>query len=300
MSNTVRLTSDKKPTYLSPSSLMNFYTQPWTFYLNKMRSDKLYPREPQGFAAGVGTAFDIKAKEYLLATGQVNSTIGIGEIKKSLDEYHFKKCMDEGEKIMNLYKTSRAIKKHDWRLVELHKRVPIEGVPILGQLDAVVWDKDFGGNVPLDFKVSGANSKTGVSPKKGYFRIFDGKEWKPQHKIYHPDIAVEEIDKKWGIQFCTYGWLLGIPVGKPFPVYFDHPVYNGKDKILKIAQYKAMVTEEFQSEVLEMYQTAWREINDGSFLERLNDEMPVNNSMFRSEEDLLDVVLINALNENWF
>jgi len=75
---------------------------------------------------------------------------------------------------------------------------------------------------------------------------------------------------------------------KEFPVYAHHPIFNGKGKVIKIAVYRAIVSVEYQRDLWKRYQLAWKELNNGEFLNRI------------ASKKSLHLIFANAMNERWF
>jgi hypothetical protein len=271
---------EKELKHLSPSAIGNAKNQPNTFYLNRLVLDAL-PREPQSLAAGVGTAFDILIKRHLINDKNIYCPIEMEEIEASLQNEEIREeAFKAAEELMKMYRNSR--------LVALTKWVQIEGVfaqeytfngrciPLICKLDAVVYDKEYGFDVPLDWKCSGYTSEKGVSPKPKFKDKFDGKTWVGPHKDYTTNMHVTELPADWARQFTLYGMCLNKLNHRPdwteFPVHVHHPIFNGTGKKPMVAVYRAIVTSDFQREIWEEVCQIWDSIkeDDGNrFLERL-------------------------------
>lgn len=295
---------ERLPKYLSPSSLSNFTKMPNTSYLERLVNDRK-ARDPQSLAAGVGTAFDILVKKDLIARG-FPCKVEMKDIEKSL-ENHVGESYEVGEDLMKIYRRSRLLLTTKWREIEgVHdfdlKMQDEDGnslgdhVPVMGKLDAQVYDEEYDMVVPMDWKCSGWTSKKGATPQQGFMDVYDSKKsaFVGPHKKYHKDIEASEINISWAEQFCTYGWFLladpetGIYKMREFPVYAHHPVFNGKNKTIKIAVYRAIITVDFQKQLWKKYQTMWKELTNGSYMDRV-----------ASKRDL-HLIFANAMNERWF
>jgi hypothetical protein len=244
------------------------------------------PREVQSLAAGVGSAFDFLVKTELVEKfhekkGLVKKLFG--QVDKENKDFH--EAWEGGRKSMANYKSSGvfAFMKNGFTDVEKNIYGSVRGVPLYGMLDA-----EYKG-VPFDWKVSGYTSKSGVSPKPRFYRIWDNGMPKPAHKKYEgADMPWEDIDEKWATQLCTYGWLIGKKIGEPFEAYIDMLCWGKERQKMRVAQYRGLITEEFQIEVRNKYVQIWKEINDGSFVQRL------------ASDKIYALIESEAINENWF
>jgi len=293
----------KFPRYLSPSSLMAYEGQPNKFYLQRMAPDP-FPYDPQGAAAAVGSAFDAYVKCEI--AGKLNIVLNTWKIvygdcflkdKKHLeslsllelmlhlnvDGQHKEMAQAAGRDLFQRYK-KLALDSLDWNQIEINKLIYIDGIPIKMKGDAAVWDDDFDGPVPLDWKVIGYTSASGASPKKGYRNIYESFKVNPSHKSFYPEIDMETIDPKWAVQLAVYGWGEGIEVGTDFPAYIDALVVRPKG--MRVARYRAWIKKDFQLRLKERFEKAWEDIRSGSFVKRLGN--------FRG------LVELGAENENWW
>lgn len=281
---------EKLPSYLSPSALMHSETMPHTFYLTRLIADQV-EREPQEMAAAVGSSFDYYIKMKLIEDRFPFKDKYLPELKNSVEIVGLAnkdEAYGAGKRAYNAYVRCGAYNPDEFHNVELHLDGLVEGVPLLGKLDSTVLDLkgDKIKVIPHDWKVQGYTSKSNTSPNKGYYRIWDGVTPKPAHKLYEPEIPFEVIDPKWALQLCTYGWLMGYKVGEPFYARLDALLW-GATNIRVIAQYRGLITPGFQKIVMDKYKRLWKELNDGSFLNRLE----------ATEEDL---VWIASKQERWF
>ena len=108
------------------------------------------------------------------------------------------------------------------------------------------------------------------------------------HKLYEEDMPFDQIDPMWATQLCTYGWLLGIPQGTPFPARIDMLCWDAKNTNVRTAKYRGIITEQFQEVVAQRYATIWNEIISGSFVLRLDSQYDI------------DFVWSAAKDERWF
>ena len=185
----------------------------------------------------------------------------------------------------------------DWEYryddIEIHSNYDLHwkgiNIPLLGKADASVklpsiWkDRVNTKSVPLDWKVKGYGSQ--ASPTKGYFDIWDKGEWKHKpHKDYYCNIPMDSIDVNYATQLCTYGWMLGISPGTPFPAYIEQIVIRNNS--IRVALYEGIITREFQLNLAERYYQAWTKLRSGRFLQ----DIPCD----------VDLVKIIASSEGWW
>jgi len=290
---------DKIPKYLSPSALINFENMPYTSLLQRLMKKPLITREPSGMPAKVGTAFDILVKDLLIKYRNCESDLPLEKIYDSLesepkDEHDL--AMMAGEQILQVYKQSGLVNSVEWKGVEKHTQIELDGVPLLGQLDGIVYDKEYGFNVPLDFKVKGYNTPT--SPTQGFRGLYKKEKWLPAHRKFHDKLGAEEVSDMWALQFCVYGWLLGIPFGEEFPIYVHSPVYNTAKRIIVIADYRLIIGREFQYNVLNRFKTLWDKIVNGQYDSDLM--IPQNTNLFANDRQRLGLLNFKASTERWF
>ena len=281
---------ERLPSYLSPSALMNYESMINTFYLTRLISEPM-EREPQGMAAASGSAFDCLVKLKMIEDKFSHKKKHIPELKNSVEipgDANKEEAFRAGETALKAYTNCGAFNINEFHDIELQLNGSLEGVPIFGKLDSSVYDLrgDKIKIIPHDWKVQGYTSKSNVSPKKGYYRLWEGIRPKPAHNLYHPEIPFELIDPKWATQVCTYGWLLGYKVGEPFYARIDALLW-GSTKIRVIAQYRGLISKEFQLDLIHRYKELWRKINDGSILNEL-------------ASDIEDLVWIASKQERWF
>lgn len=271
---------ERLPQYLSPSSIAQASNEPHTFWDQRLCEDRI-PREPQNLAMGVGTAFDIEIKRKLIQKG-IPCQIPMEQIESAMQNPQIReesyKAQDE---LMMMYRRSGLIAKTRWHEIEgeFHQpyTLPCRGemrtIPLMLKLDAQVFDDEYQLVVPMDWKCSGYSSASGATPKPGFMDKFDGKAWTGPHKKYHKNILVTEMPRDWARQFTLYGIGLnyknGVEFGTEFPVYVDHPVFNGKKKKPMVARYRAIVTKEIQEMFWEEAVDLWDDLQEGTFLDRL-------------------------------
>jgi len=274
---------EKIPQYLSPSALMASENMPNSFYLNRLIHNKMV-REPQSLAAAVGSAFDFLIKSELILTQFTNKKHLLVDIKKGI-ETNQDEAFTAGKIALNAY--TKVIDLNIFHDVEIHKQVEIDGIPIMGKLDASISNPSIKYSFPFDWKVMGYTSKNPISPLPFYKRIWKGIRPLPCHKEYSKGIPFENINDKWALQLCTYGWMLGIPFSIEFPVYIDVILFINKI-IQSIVIYEGIITKKYQELVISRYKNLWHSIINGSFIQRLASSY---------DEDL---VWIASKEEEWF
>lgn len=274
---------ERTPSYLSPSSLMMAENMPNTFYLTRLVLDPMLG-VPQPLNAAVGSAFDYYIKVKLVEDRFPHKAAYLPEIKKGI-ETNIDEAFSAGKKAFNSY-IERAYNKDEYADIEIHNNGSFEEVPITGKLDAKILDQETNLTIPFDWKMSGYTSKTGISPEQGYYRLWDGLRPKAAHKIYSTNILMNHINERWAFQTCTYGWLLGLPMYKPFPTRIDQICW--RNGTVRTALYRGWITEEYQREVIMRYKKVWNSLLDGSYI----------NNLASSRDP--DLVWIAAKNESWF
>jgi len=146
----IDLAYTREPVYLSPSSFLQFDGDPLTFYIERLGPRDLRPaREQQGFAAGVGTAFD----EWIKAGWE-----GVAPDFAGVECAEPARAIDLGVQVGLVYVESGAwgMLQSEGQIVgmesDLYGVIPGTDVPIRGKLDTN-WD----GLRAHDFKVRGGN-----------------------------------------------------------------------------------------------------------------------------------------------
>jgi len=274
--------------YLSPSALITAENMPNMFYLNRLIYNKL-PKEPQALNAAVGSAFDYYIKSNLMLSKFQDKKHILPNLKKGI-ETNQDEAFTAGKIALNAY--TNVIDLDKFTNVELHIIRPIEGIPIMGKADASTndpldTDTDNINEYPFDWKVMGYTSTTSISPPPKYFRLWENSRPRAAHPRYVKDISILEINNYWATQLTTYGWLLGIPIGKPFPVFIDAIIFHNKF-VKSIAQYRGIATSKYQEILVLRYKQVWNSIIDGSFIQRLAST---------KDEDL---VWLAAKEEKWY
>ena len=285
----LKLKVERKLSYLSPSSLMASESQPHKFYMERLIDDRI-PRDPQGKAAAVGSAFDAEVKKRLLSNGIAahKKDWVLEEVAKSIELEDFKEeATNIGKKIVAAY-SMEVMNKTLFYDIEIHKQWTFDpykngGVPLFVKLDASYHDNNICNNireVPFDWKCSGLNpdNTSTVSPNPKYFIQYKGRNvFKYAHKDYYDGIPMHIINPKWATQLCTYGWALGLSpkLADSFPARIDMITKNKAGEYI-FSLYEGLITPEFQVEVYNRYENLWKSICNGTFVDRLDAQYDIN------------------------
>jgi hypothetical protein len=174
----------------------------------------------------------------------------------------------------------------------------IGGVPVYGKSDACYQDTLNNvviENCPHDWKTS--NPLSDNSPKARFYNSWDfnGKEH-GSHKEYTSNMPFEEIDEGWADQLCTYGWLerispikvLNLVNGKEQRQFRAFPArihqLTARKGVLRVSEYRGIITEAHQLKVLNKYINAWKQIVSKEFL----------------RDKPFDIMYAEASNERWY
>lgn len=283
----------KMPSFLSPSSLNQWKGSPNKFVLERLVYP-LQPREPQSMAAAAGSSFDYHCKMYFkdeLKIDLLTRVLG-NMFDKDLKDFHIskgttietlmwelniepqnrKEALPVGRELFNYYsKNGLASLREAIRDIEMRRtfNLTVNGlvVPLYGILDATIEDGTTGTVVPFDWKVSGYGSAEGKSPKKGYMNSWSDGLCTGSHKDYEVNMPFNLIDADWALQGCTYGWMIGREVLKPFPFIVDMIAIRSHS--VKVARYRGIITTEFQQYVAALYYSAWSDIQTGKILDKV-------------------------------
>ena len=315
--------ANKRPAYISPSSLMASETQPHTFALQRLTTDNPMPREPQGLAAAVGSAFDCYVKYEVAKRLSEKGDNHLGVLEKRVKKYihpsvpamtgmsveelqsldlmdfllttcvepqHNEVALPKGRTICDIYmRDIYHTTKYDQVEIDVTKSLGV--VPVMGKLDFTCNLSDplakligWHNNHPVPADWKIVGGATGKGAMKGkYYNRLDGGVSKGAHKLYRRDILMSEIDNRWATQLGTYGMLLGLKA--PYPVVIECGVVRNTG--IRFAKYIGWIDELFENDLLARYRTLWNSIIDGSFVEGLTS--PFQNVIFDA-----------ARQENWF
>jgi hypothetical protein len=120
---------------------------------------------------------------------------------------------------------------------------------------------------PFDWKTTGYKNPDGASIKPYYAQSWRSGVPEGPHKDYLATRGMHEIDDKWALQLCTYGWALGVPIGVEFLGVIDQ--IGIRQSGLHVGRYIAPITREYQFLLLGRYSFAWEDLQSGRFISRL-------------------------------
>jgi hypothetical protein len=284
-----RLSIEKKIDYISPSSFSNMMNQPNKFYLQRLINNPL-PREPQGLAAANGSAFDYWIKKKLL--DEMNRPYKEDELIQSIelkDEKARERALNVGKIFYTYY--CLFIKKLNisWSFfsdVEIDRTFEFKGIPLRGKIDCVYISKYYKKPVPLDWKLTGSESKSSPTPK--YQRLISEDE-DCSHKDYYPAMPFELIDETWATQLCIYGWELGrsTPIWEEFDAQIHEMTITGTGKI-RLAIFHGIITIPFQQKIYSNLKLFWESLQNGNYINTLANQFSKN------------LVYCTAMKETWY
>ena len=239
--------------YLSPSALRQIEEDPVGFYLRRLGPKPETPFEeqfPPTFPSSVGLAFDGLVKECLAGLSGVVAVPPLTDtVAKVVVEPD--RALAMGGRLLAHYGRSAALGNlllEGPQALEVRVDGAIDGVPVRAQIDCVLR-----GNVPIDWKVAGANRPGEVSPTKGYLRCLDSR--KPGEPKVHAlaGAPLDQVDEDWATQMCIYSELLGSKV-----VGIEQ-VLVGAD-YARFATFRTTISDEFREKVKERLRQAWAAI----------------------------------------
>jgi hypothetical protein len=294
-------------THISPTGLLTFEKSKDEFYMRYMARNKP-PKLLQTQPMSIGSSFDANVKSYL------QRCLCQSKGKPVPEEYLFEKlflsqvephnrewALGAGLYAFGCYKQSGALADilleisqgdKDPRFeFEMRGTVALNDgvVPITGKPDLYFHNK-LDARVVLDWKVNGFCSNSGQSPKPHHIISRDGWEGNQtkNHRKAHKDAQVfmvkgiqvnvarnmEDIDKDWALQLCTYAWLMGEPVGGDFISGLEQlvcaPSGIADKPQIRVASFRNKISQKFQFEVFERYQKCWSCISSGHFFPELS------------------------------
>ena len=283
---------ERYPSFLSASSLNLAEKSPNKFYLKRL-SNTIFPKDEQTLAASIGSAFDYLVKDKIIKSKLPTKISMLADMFKSVENNH-EEAWQVGGKIYTEYEKF-VLDIYEFEDVEVVTGFTVDLKPVFGldykiplyiKIDGIKRVTYFNEPIIHDWKVSGYTSEAGISPKPGYFRVWENGRLKPCHDNYSKEISIEDIDLTWGTQLCTYGlWKHGY--GKKFPVSIDMICFNNKND-MRVAQYQAWVPVKFQQNVIYKYAMLWKSLLDGSFVDRLISKTDLN------------MIFIKAMSEDWW
>lgn len=242
--------------YVSPSSLAQFETDSVGFYLQRLGPLDMRPERETTFAMEVGTGFDFFAKE------ATRALLGFAHTARQANPL----AMMRATVFWRGYVTSGAFNAFlDLDPVALDVTPGVVerwGVPIRGELDAQLR-----GPAVFDWKTTGAESKTGASPKPGYSSLFDSRE--PGDRGPHKKgvLPLEKVDERWASQAGIYHWLQGGGMEEP-RVVFDYvcpwplKTDTGLASAIRVARYDTHISLAFMYRLRKRLRDCWAAIQE--------------------------------------
>lgn len=214
------------------------------------------------FPAAVGTAFDILIKAELAKRLGVYNEEQYGVAKQLKEALTPPDAISLANHIFDEYQFNRrtdSLIKEGLESVSIPRNFEIDTedfkVPIMTIPDACLRD----GTI-IDFKVSGAGSKTGASPTPGYSSVWSGGSlYKTQHERCGEPL--ELIKPDWAQQLTIYSWSVnGVLPWRDIKVGIENVTLRG-DKV-SCASIRTHVGIHFQKEVYNKLCNAWRNITE--------------------------------------
>jgi hypothetical protein len=251
----------------------------------------------------VGSAFDAYVKSYLVQrlNGTVPPEFEFNTIfEAQVESQNRDQARVDGKYVFDFYEKCGALADI---LLDLEGAIgkprfetKIEGyvkpesgvfghVPLLGKPDIYFLTKK-GARVIFDWKVNGFYSKYNISPKPGYTRLRcfgpdSGKQHQRAMVMAHEGMKIAAshpfcgVDETWAAQLSIYAWLLGEMIGDKFIVAIDQIVCgrdSSNNRVLRVAQHRALVSEKFQKQLFEDAHRAWYAIQSGHIFDNLTRE----------------------------
>lgn len=283
--------------YLSNSSFKMFMDNRPQFYRNYLKPDKP-PREPQNHHMAVGSAFDAYAKSHLhkLIVDDKDPRFEFQTIfEAQVEEHNRDQALKDGKTVFDAYLKSGAlgdlIMKLNGCMGKPQFEMTVEGivngtrpgvclqlgaVPILGKPD-LYFRTNKGVRISADWKVNGFYSKSGVSPTKGYVRLYPSLD---RHEDCYPvlfgDVTIngmlkmEQVDADWAAQLAMYAWLLGEKIGSDFVVMIHQLVCRPTG--IRVAELMMQIGEEFQWNLYKQLHDVWYRIQAGEIFDDMSAE----------------------------
>lgn len=298
----------RKPTYLSPTSIMQWIKDRDEFIKSRL-ADNRPPRLPQTQPMSIGSAFDAYVKNYLITQlrGKTPKEFELKTIIEAQVEPHNRAwAIVHGKHAFESYKYSGALADLIMELRQADGEVQFEftvenrvahescvgGVPLLGKPDTFFRTLQ-GAHAVLDYKVNGYCSASNTSPAKGYMLIRDG--WgsdvappsrgancmhKDCQPMMHDGLVInighqfEDVNLDFAIQLCIYAWVLGEPVGSDFVIGIEQLVCKGNPKsgypLIRVATHRGMVSKQFQFDLYKQIHEIWYAINNDHIFEQIS------------------------------
>jgi len=286
----------RRPKFLSPTSLSQYYSEPEEFYLQRI-VDVPPPKFPQTQPMAIGSSFDAYVKNYLYQQFIGNPTGTPFQfdtmIKAQVENLAYRDwSIKHGAYAFACYKKHGSLAALVQELgisvansikMEMTVQKTLQGVPLYGKPDLVfqVTCPQGLATFVLDWKVNGYCSAYPQSPKKGYINL------RPQNKMHKNAVLgnvcgltinmadyLENIDASWAAQTTTYAWILGAEIGSEIYCGIDQLLCKRLDTVLykttqwdnsletnypeiSVASFRMAVSEKFQFELMAKYIHLW-------------------------------------------
>jgi len=274
---------ERVPTYLSPTSIDQYFKARRTFVLNRLCTNRP-PKFPQTAPMAAGSAFDAYVKNYIVESlyGKGSSYADKFDLEKVLRSQVEPQNLDWGREhgmwILSEYKRVGALANLMKELAEAEDdprfELTVQGditfhgqlgaIPLLGKPDCCFKHRS-GKHVVFDWKVNGYCAKKMASAKGGWLRTMDtlGKQIAPKKNIIMQTYegilynAGARLSKDWELQVVIYGWLLGVPFGEPFFIGIEQLLGQGTMQPLKCASHRHIVLNDSQKEIADKVMEVW-------------------------------------------
>lgn len=294
----------RTPEYLSPSSLATWERDQDEYFIRYICPKDIRPdRPPQTDYMSVGSAFDALVKSVihrreLELFGDERDGFRLRDLVAAQCEEHtlpeslaiacdvFEQYEETGAlgDLLRFIEQSPTPSKMEYEL-----RKTVGGVPMLGKPDLHFGTRN-GAHVIVDFKVSGACSKHGVSAQQGYQTIRsihggrgDGLPHVKYVSFLHKSgvpinaVAMNVTTDYWADQLATYAWSLGEKVGsEDFVVQIEQlacrpcpPKDKGDRLRVRCATHRSVVDGDYQQDLLARYQRCWSHVSGGHYFSEL-------------------------------
>jgi len=312
----------RQPTYLSPTSIGQFYKDKEEFYLRYL-ADERPPRPPQTKPMCVGSAFDAYVKSYLYEKlfGRLVPEFELETIfEAQVEEQNRDFAREAGQYCFEQYKQHGALAD---LMLELEQAVDdprfeftVEGdiaherevgIPLLGKPDVYFKTKD-GRAVVYDWKVNGYCSRSNTSPAKGYICLRPGGKI---HKLATPvregdltingTMTLDQVNESWATQTAVYAWLLGEDVGGDFIVGIDQLACGASDggkPPIRVAKHRCRVSADHQTELYSKAVHVWEVIESGHIFRELAKEESLQRQQMLDQQ--YKAYEGEGPNEDWF
>lgn len=254
----------KTPDYLSPTGFLEWERCPMKFYLKRL-SGLPWPEVTQGRPAAVGSSFDAHVCNKIaidLGLGD-SEEYQLGNLLKSSISVNDQEAIDLGAKLFYLYVN---IGCYDRLMKEGISDVHPKAKKILSIKDQeILWyckpDVSKHNGTVCEFKVNGAFSTSGQSPKPGYERCyFDNGEVKFAHSRSMDPL--EEIDKDWATQLTVYNWMnVGILPFRPLEAMIEQ--VSLRPGRIAFASFRLSISAKFQQDLWNRAYGAWKRMHSG-------------------------------------